>query len=80
MFEQQAEELRELFKSDDEQLKEVYDDIEREQKKNADELESLRKEHNAVHLLLTSYGIPSKRNGKYLSLLERLDLALRRSA
>lgn len=79
-MEEQAKELRELFKTDDEQLKEVYDDIEREKKKDADDLLLLRTEQKAIHCLLNSYGIPTKSNGKYLTILERLDIALRRSA
>lgn len=80
MFERQAEGLEEIVGSVDVQLKEVYDEIERENKKNADELELLRVEHKALQSLLNSYGIPTKSKGRPLTLLERMDIALKMSA
>ena len=80
MFERQAEGFEEIIGSVDVQLKEVYDEIERENKKNADELELLRVEHKALQALLNSYGIPTKSKGRNLTLLERMDIALKMSA
>lgn len=79
-MEEQAKELRELFKSDDEQLKEVYDEIERENKKDADDLQLLRLEHKAILYLLNLYDIPTKKNGNDLTVVERLHIALQKSA
>lgn len=73
-------ELKELFKTDDKQLKELYDDIERENKNDAYDLQLLRTEHKAIQSLLNSYGIPTKDKGKILTILERLDIALKKSA
>ena len=86
MFDRQAEDLRKLMAGENQhhtdpeeqrQLKEVYDDIEREQREKDMELESLRSEQRHISTLLDTYGVPRKANGKYLSILERLDIALK---
>ena len=79
MFNQQSQELAELMGTE-QQLKEVYDDIEREEKQKEDELTSLRDQNQMMSILMDSYGIPRKKDNKLLSLLERLDIALRKTA
>jgi hypothetical protein len=76
-MEKQAEGLTEMVGSVDSQLKELFDDLAAEDKKNADELELLRIEHKAVIQLLNTYNIPASINGKTLTLVERLSLALK---
>ncbi len=76
-MEEQAEGLAEMVGSVDSQLKELFDDLAAEDKKNADELELLRIEHKTVNQLLNTYNIPVSINGKTLTLVERLSLALK---
>lgn len=76
MFNQQARELAEMMGTD-KYLKEVYDDIERENKLKEEELISLRDQNQMINILMDSYGIPRRKDNKQLSLLERLDIALR---
>lgn len=79
MFNQQSQELAELMNTE-QQLKQVYDDIEREEKQKEDELTSLRDQNQMMSILMDSYGIPRKKDNRLLSLLERLDIALRKTA
>lgn len=60
----------------DSQLKELFDSLAAEDKKNADELQLLRLEHKTMNQMLNDYGIPIAKNGKTLTLVERLSLAL----
>ena len=60
----------------DGQLKELFDSLAAEDKKNADELQLLRLEHKTMNQMLNDYGIPITKNGKTLTLVERLSLAL----
>ena len=76
MFNQQALELAEAMGTE-QQLKELYDDLEREDKQKEAELTSLREENQMMNILMDSYGIPRRKDNKQLSLLERLDIALR---
>lgn len=76
-MEEQAEGLAEMVVSVDSQLKELFDELAAEDKNNADELELLRIEHKAVNQLLNTYNIPASINGKTLTLVERLSLALK---
>ena len=61
----------------DSQLKELFDSLAAEDKKNADELQLLRLEHKTMNQMLNDYGIPIAKNGKTLTLVERLSLALK---
>ena len=79
-MEEQVIELKELLKTEDEQLKEIYDEMERDIKKDAQDLLLLRTEQKAIHSLLNSYGIPTMNNGRCLTIIERLDIALKKSA
>lgn len=60
----------------DSQLKELFDSLAAEDKKNADELQLLRLEHKAMNQMFNDYGIPITKDGKTLTLVERLSLAL----
>lgn len=60
----------------DSQLKELFDSLAAEDKKNADELQLLRLEHKTMNQMLNDYDIPITKNGKTLTLVERLSLAL----
>lgn len=75
-MEEQADGLTEMVGSVDSQLKELFDDLAAEDKKNADELQLLRLEHKTMNQMLNDYGIPIIKNGKTLTLIERLSLAL----
>ena len=79
MFNQQTRELAELMGTD-KQLKELYDDLEREDKQKEEELTSLRDQNQMMSILMDSYGIPRRKDNKTLSLLERLDIVLRKTA
>lgn len=62
----------------DSQLKELFDSLAAEDKNNADELQLLRLEHKAMNQILNKYGIPITKDGKTLTLTERLSLALQK--
>lgn len=78
MFDMQAEELKELMGFDtDSQLKEVYDELDQEQKDKENELINLRNQSVQISNLLDSYRIPKTRIGRDLSIIERIELALK---
>lgn len=80
-MEEQLEGLREALHYTDEEeqsmLGEVYSAIERENLEKDIELENLKKEAKEVTLLLDSYGIPRFDNKIKLSIVERLELAMK---
>lgn len=79
-MEEQAEGLSEMVGNVDSQLKELFDELAADDKKNSDELETLRLEHKAINSLLNSHNIPVSKNGKELTVLERINIALKNVA
>lgn len=67
------------MKDTDNQLKELFDELESEEQKDKKELEELRNLRYEINFLMNFYHIPTKsKDGKELSLLERLSIALKR--
>lgn len=62
----------------DAQLKELYDEIDEQDRQEREELARLREERNLIGRLLDRYGIPERNGGSLMSVLERVDLALRK--
>lgn len=59
------------------QLKEIYNEISREENFKEEELSSLKNEFNLINKLLDSYGIARAENKMKLSLIERIEIALK---
>ena len=79
-MEEQAKGLEEIFGDNDTQLKELYDSLEEEDKKDAEELEYLREQQRKINLLLDNLGIPRRSADSMMSIFERVEVALKRSA
>lgn len=78
-MEEQAEGMSEIFGTDA-QLKELYDSLEQEDKVQKEDYERLKTEINQINLYLDTFGIPRKKGGKHLSVLERLSIHMNKAA
>lgn len=78
-MEEQAEGMSEIFGTDA-QLKELYDSLEHEDKVQKEDYERLKTEINQINLYLDTFGIPRKKGGKHLSVLERLSIHMNKAA
>lgn len=78
-MEEQAEGMSEIFGTDA-QLKELYDSLEQEDKAQKEDYERLKTEINQINLYLDTFGIPRKKGGKHLSVLERLSIHMKKVA
>lgn len=80
-MEEQLEGLAEMISYSKEEeetmLKELYDDIAKQDAERAYEYDELKNEISQIHSLLDSYGIPKIDNKIKLSVIERLELALK---
>ena len=78
-MEEQSEGMSEIFGTDT-QLKELYDSLEQEDKVQKEDYERLKTEINQINLYLDTFGIPRKKGGKHLSVLERLSIHMNKAA
>lgn len=63
--------------NEQEQLKEIYDELDKEEQAKKEEYEQLKSEFAMTNKLLDSYGIPRTDNKIKLSLIERVEIAMK---
>lgn len=69
-----------MTEDEEKQMAEIYAEFDSERLAKENELSQYRAEHNAITILLDSYAIPKLKDNVFLTLCERVALAIKKGA